>query len=191
MKPLLNLIRLANLLILFAIILTQVLALSDQFLFHDLPCPLCLLQRAGFFCIAIGLLMNLHNAFKPSHYAFIILSGLLTAAIALRQVALHVLPNTGAYGDALFGLHLYTWSFIAAMMIVIGATLLLTIDFQFTHKENTKKRWPKLTHTLFSLIVLLVLVNIISVIFECGFKTCPDNPASYELFSIKAMLKFL
>src|SRR5579862_2934195 len=86
--------RLASLFELVAVITVLAMTLLLQFVFNELPCPLCLLQRIGFVGIAYGLLLNLRFGFKPSHYAVVILSGLFTAFVALRQIALHVIPGT-------------------------------------------------------------------------------------------------
>ncbi len=72
--------------------LILVVALGFQIFLHDLPCPLCMLQRIGFFGVTLGLLMNLRLGLHPSHYALSLLSALFTGFVALRQIALHVVP---------------------------------------------------------------------------------------------------
>lgn len=74
------------------IFLVLTVALVLQMFFHEVPCTLCLLQRVGFIGIALGFLMNLRFGFYPSHYALVILSALFTSFVALRQIALHVVP---------------------------------------------------------------------------------------------------
>lgn len=172
--------RLANLLELGGIFIMLCLAFSFQILFHELPCPLCLLQRVGFLCVALGFLMNLRFGPKPSHYAIALLSAIYTSFVALRQIALHVVPGTGTYGNAIFGMHLYTWSFIISMMIIIFTTIVMGIDRQYL-QENAARQPSKWSHVLFMLMVLLICSNLVSVILECGFKECPDNPTQYYL----------
>lgn len=164
-----------------AIALILIFAFLFQFMFEELPCPLCLLQRFGFMCMAVGLLLNLRFGFRPSHYALVILSGLFTCFVALRQIALHVIPGTGAYGSALFGLHLYTWSFIAAMMVTASTTILLGADRQYGNGLLKNQRWRWLINAIFAFMVFLIVANIVSVLAECGFSYCPDNPTSYSL----------
>ena len=171
--------KVAALFELTGVIIILLFAFIFQFVLYELPCPLCLLQRIGFVCIAFGFLLNLRFGFRPSHYSIIILSGLFTAFVALRQIALHIIPGTGVYGSAIFGLHLYTWSFIAAMLIVIVSTLLMGVDRQY--QPTLSIRWPRFSHFLFGLLTLLILANIISVILECGLNVCPDNPIHYKL----------
>ncbi len=147
-----------------------------QFVLNELPCPLCILQRFGFVCIAVGLLFNLRFGFRPSHYALVILSSLFTSFVALRQIALHVIPGTGSYGSAIFGLHLYTWSFIGAMIITIGTTVLLGVDRQYGEGLTKDKRWRWLINAIFVFMMFIIIANILSVFSICGFGACPDNP---------------
>jgi disulfide bond formation protein DsbB len=173
--------RLANLFEVAGVFIVLAMAFYLQFVFNELPCPLCLLQRFGFMAIAFGFLLNLRFGFRPSHYAIILLSSLFTAFVAMRQIALHVIPGTGSYGSAIFGMHLYTWSFICAMLIVISTSLLLGVDRQYLAKVRKKDLWQYVVHILFALLVFLVIANIVSTICECGFAACPDNPTRYVL----------
>lgn len=173
--------RLANLFEMSGVLLVLLAAFVMQFVFNELPCPLCLLQRFGFLAIAFGFLLNFRFGFRPSHYSIILLGGLFTAFVALRQIALHVIPGTGAYGSAIFGLHLYTWSFILAMLIVVSTSLLLGVDRQYLQKIRKSKSWEYIVHALFASLLFLSVSNIVSAVFECGFKECPDNPMHYEL----------
>ena len=182
-----NVEKIATFFELLAVIIILLFAFAFQFYLHELPCPLCLLQRAGFLFMAFGFLLNFRFGFRPSHYSIVLISGFFTCFVALRQIALHVIPGTGSYGSAIFGLHLYTWSFIGAIFIVIITTLLLGIDRQY-QPINTYTRPRAVGHALFLLVTIVIIANIVSVIFECGFKTCPDNPIRYELLeeSIRA-----
>jgi disulfide bond formation protein DsbB len=171
--------RFFNALELVAVIVMLLMAFGFQMVLKELPCPLCLLQRVGFIGIACGFLMNLRFGLRPSHYAMVLLSALFTSFVALRQIVLHVLPGTGSYGDAIFGLHLYTWSFITCMFIVIATTFMLGIDRQYRIPHRTNIRKPILTQALFGMLSLLIVANIVSVGLECGLHACPDNPERY------------
>lgn len=166
---------------LIGIILVLSMAFLIQFIIKELPCPLCLLQRFGFLAIAFGFLLNLRFGFRPSHYALIILSGLFTSFVSMRQIVLHIIPGTGAYGSPLFGLHLYTWCYIIAMIIVIVTTLLLSVDRQFNLNFTPNKYEKKMTMILFSLVCALIIMNMVSLFLQCGFKECPDDPVQYKL----------
>lgn len=173
--------RVANFFEVSGVITVVLLAFLIQFVFNEMPCPLCLLQRFGFLAIAFGFLLNFRFGFRPSHYSIILLSSLFTAFVALRQIALHVIPGTGSYGGAIFGLHLYTWSFIVAMVIVVSVSLLLGVDRQYLEKVRKNHLWHYLVQILFALLVFLTVANIVATVFECGFGMCPDNPVGYEL----------
>lgn len=173
--------RFANTFEVVGVLLVLTIAFVLQFVLQELPCPLCLLQRFGFMAIAFGFLLNFRFGFRPSHYAIILLSALFTAFVALRQIALHVIPGTGSYGSPIFGMHLYTWSFIVSMLIVLSTALLLGLDRQYLEKARKNKMWQGVTHFLFAALTFLVVANIVSVFFECGLQECPENPSGYTL----------
>ena len=62
-----DLSRLLNALGLVALDTVLVLAFADQLWFRDLPCPICILQRAGFIAAGFGLALNLMFGPRPSH----------------------------------------------------------------------------------------------------------------------------
>lgn len=175
--------KLCHILELVGVISILLVAFVFQMVYRELPCPLCLYQRLGFFGIALGFLLNLRFGFRPSHYAVVILSALYTSFVALRQIALHVVPGTGSYGDPVFGFHLYTWSFIIAMLILASTTFLMSVDRQYLTPHIGNGKFKAVVHILFATTVLLLGLNVGTVYLECGFKTCPENPTSYH-FSI-------
>jgi disulfide bond formation protein DsbB len=99
--------RLLNVLGLMAIDTLLVLAFVDQLWFRDIPCALCILQRAGFFAAGFGIALNLVSGPRPSHYGLTIVGAAAGDAVSMRQILLHIVPGSGAYGNAIFGLHLY------------------------------------------------------------------------------------
>lgn len=176
--------KLCNIVELSGVIGILFLAFLFQIMYHELPCPLCLYQRLGFFGIAIGYLLNLRFGFKPSHYAVVILSALYTSLVALRQIALHAVPGTGSYGDPVFGFHLYTWSFIIAMLILASTTCIMSVDRQYTAEHFGNGKFRTIVNLLFGVTTVLLILNVGSVYLECGFKTCPENPTAYHLTKI-------
>lgn len=158
-------------------------ALYDQFFKHDLPCPLCLLQRVGFVACMIALLLNITYGPKPWHYGLLLISGIFGAAVALRQVSLHVVPATPPYGEDFFGMHFYTWAFVSFVSIILLTSLLLLIPNQYSDNEafiafTHQPLWVRLIVTTG---LLVILVNMGSALIECGFWVCDDNPESYKL----------
>ena len=61
-----DLSRLLNAIGLLGIGTVLALAFVDQLWFRDLPCPLCILQRAGFFAAGFGIALNLIFGPRPS-----------------------------------------------------------------------------------------------------------------------------
>ena len=155
------------------------LTLLIQFYLDELPCPLCLLQRFGFMGMMMGLCLNLRFGYKSNHVALSLLFAVFTAFVALRQIALHVVPGTGTYGSAIFGLHLYTWSFIIAMAFIIFNSFVLSLETPPSKKDINDKSSKIVQKISFLLVGVVMAVNIISVFLECGFSQCPDNPMIY------------
>ncbi len=106
-----------------------------QIFWHEQPCPLCLLQRLGLIGIATGLVLNLRFGISSKHYAVALLSALFGIAVSIRQILLHIVPGTPAFGAPVFGLHLYTWSFIGyvAMLLYIGLLLFISERGEINH----------------------------------------------------------
>src|ERR1700754_1055340 len=101
-----------NALSLYAVALVLAAAFAAQLLLHELPCPLCLLQRIQFTALAIGPILNVRYGPRPSHYALSLLAAAMGFAFSTRQVLLHILPGDAGYGTALFGYHYYTWALV-------------------------------------------------------------------------------
>src|SRR5512142_1874075 len=116
-----------NMLGLLGISLILTVAFYYQLALGELPCPLCLLQRAGFAAIGMGFLFNLRLGERGSHYAMILIASLVTGFIAILQVSLHLAPGDPGYGTTLLGLHLYSWALIAAIGVVCYVALVLVI----------------------------------------------------------------
>jgi disulfide bond formation protein DsbB len=89
----------------YAISAVLLVAFYFQFALGELPCPLCLLQRVAFTALAVGPILTLRHGPRPGHYGLIVLAALLGAAIASRQVLLHIIPGDAGYGSALHGYH--------------------------------------------------------------------------------------
>lgn len=176
--------HLINILGLLSICVSLALAFYYQIAKHELPCPLCLLQRVGLIISGFGFLFNflfrLHNA----HYGIVIAGSILTGVIASRQMFLHIMPGDAGYGSVFFGMHFYTWALITSILIVIAVAVILTIhDIKFVMR-------PLNIHPVFApvvswIFILLILANLISTVLECGSGQCADNPVIYELLSKK------
>lgn len=153
-----------------------------QIRLHELPCPLCLLQRLGVLAIAFGFLLNVQFKIRPIHYTLSLLSAMLTASISVRQIFLHVIPGDPGYGLPLLGLHLYTWLFLMCVGVIIYISIIFSIIPQYKYDELSKtKGMQRLTHVAFAIVFLLAISNGISTYLECGIKACPEDPVKYEI----------
>jgi len=148
-------------------------ALGVQFLEHEQPCPLCLLQRLGMIGVACGALLNMQFGVRMSHYALSLLSALGGGAVALRQISLHVCPGFSTFGVPVLGMSLYTWSFFVFVCCILGISVLL-----FLYDPNTSeipaKKLSFMERSAFAWIALIALVNVLATYFQCGFGPCVD-----------------
>ncbi len=133
----------------------------------ELPCPLCALQRLGFIVAGVGLLLNLRAGPSPAHYGIVLLTAVAAGSASLRQIALHVVPDTGTYGSALFGFHFYTWAFVGfgALVAYVGAMLLLFPS----DADAAAPRSGAVTHFACLLFLALAAANVAAFQLECGF----------------------
>jgi hypothetical protein len=108
-----------------------------------------------------------------------ILGAAAGATIALRQILFHIVPGTGSYGNPVFGMHLYTWAFIAFVLTIVGSAILLLDDRQFGRPEPWSSRLDVLSLTALVTFIVLTVANIFSTLFICGLGVCPDAPTGY------------
>src|SRR5450830_661552 len=111
---------LSNSLGLFGICSTLAIAFYYQLALAELPCPLCLLQRAALITAGCGFLFNLRLGNKGAHHAMVLAGAVVTGIIATRQLLLHILPGDTGYGSTLLGLHFYTWALVTAVLLVVA-----------------------------------------------------------------------
>ncbi len=163
-----------NIVLLMVINLVLTLAFLDQLINHDLPCPLCILQRMGFTLIGLMFLLNIRSGAHPAHYGFAILFAILGLSVSLRQVLLHVAPDDLGYGDTFFRLHFYTWAFVGFVSLLIGIATLLIIPDRGTRSRHWFAQFICLW------FILLLLGNVISTLSICGLGACVDNPLHYD-----------
>lgn len=171
-----------NALGLYAIALVLTVAFAAQLLLHELPCPLCLLQRIQFAALAIGPIMNVRWGPRPSHYALSLTAAAAGFAFSTRQVLLHILPGDPGYGTALLGYHYYSLALIAFAASIVLIAVMLLFDRQFELDREPKFDAPDMFATAAVwLVIVLTALNVMSTLLECGFGACADNPVAYEL----------
>jgi disulfide bond formation protein DsbB len=163
-----------NLNALLVLILAGVLlsAFGVQFIYHEQPCPLCLLQRVGMIGVACAAVLNLWFGLRMSHYGLMLVFCVFGGFVALRQISLHVCPGFSTFGLPVLGLSLYTWSFIAFVCVVAYVAMLL---FLYDPAERDKDAPLTRLHK-FSLVLILgiALGNVITTFLQCGWGPCAD-----------------
>lgn len=168
-----------NVLALYGIAGVLAAAFAFQFALGELPCPLCLLQRIQFAALAVGPILNLRHGCRPSHYALSLIAAIVGAAVAMRQVFLHILPGDPGYGSAILGYHYYTWAFLLFTAAIILIALVMLFDGQFA--TGPAVAIGPLAAAAVYLVIGLTAANVLATLLECGFAACPDNPVVYEL----------
>ncbi|MGY3473938.1 disulfide bond formation protein B [Bradyrhizobium ottawaense] len=170
-----------NMLGLLGISLILTVAFFYQLALGELPCPLCLLQRAGFIAIGMGFLFNMRLGERPSHYAMILVASLVTGFISMWQVSLHLAPGDPGYGSALLGLHFYTWALIAAVGVICYVALVFVLKDVTGKRDGNAPPSGPASNAVFAIFALLVAANLLSTVLECGAGQCDDNPVRYLL----------
>jgi disulfide bond formation protein DsbB len=166
---------------LYALALVLAAAFAAQLLLHELPCPLCLLQRLQFTMLAIGPILNVRWGPRPSHYALSLLAAAIGVAFSTRQVLLHIMPGDAGYGTALLGYHYYTLALIGFAAAIVLLAAMLLFDRQFEPDGTTPPVANAFARAAVWLVIGLTALNVVSTLLECGFGACAENPVVYEL----------
>ncbi|WP_444883194.1 disulfide bond formation protein B [Microbulbifer sp. PSTR4-B] len=145
---------------------------------HQLPCPICLLQRVAFTMAGLGLLMNLRFGVRPAHYGIVILSSIAGLAAAGRQVLLHILPNNPGFGEPFLGLHLYTWAAVAffGLLTYCGVAMMLG----FLRRNLSPRRFTFPEKFIAVLFLTIAMANLASTLLECGLGPCTRGSFGYH-----------
>ena len=171
-----------NALSLYAVALVLAAAFAAQFTLHELPCPLCLLQRILFTTMAIGPILNIRFGPRPGHYAMSLLAAMAGAVASPRQVLLHIMPGDAGYGSALLGYHYYTWALLGFIAAIVLLAVILLFDRQFEEDRTTLPAYGSaFAQISVWLVIALTAANVVTTLLECGFGACADNPVVYEL----------
>lgn len=167
-------------------------AFSIQIFGNEMPCPLCMLQRMDMVLISIAALwiIGLTRKGELDLYAYVRAYGLMMfggfAGLMMsgRQIELHILPDDPGYGEAVFGLHLYTWAFVTFAVVLVYTAVMLMLSKQLLPKMPAGNATLWITRIVGIIFILVIIANTISVFFEEGFALyLPDDPAGYNLFT--------
>ena len=175
-----RLILLAMLAVLAAILTA---AMAMQYALGEIPCPLCLLQRAAMFGCCFGLIHQLRLRDSERGSGIALIFALLLLVISVRQTLLDIYPRPGHdyIGSAVLGLHLPVWSVVIAVALLLGLAVRLTL---FGGERATKGGGDTLPRALVQPLVIYIVVicaiNFFSVLAQCGIDQC--HTFGYRLF---------
>lgn len=173
---LLNDLFLLGMMAVIAGILTAAMVL--QYVYGELPCPLCLLQRAAMLGICFGLMQNFRSGFSYQNTGFSLLFTVFLLVVSVRQTLLDIYPRPGHeyIGSAVLGLHMPVWSILIAVAIVTAFALKLVVLGGDEYLQGADaRRHPlirKVAVALSLFVIVLALVNFGSVVVQCGLGEC-------------------
>lgn len=172
--------RVLNYVAVLAIIGVLGVAFWHQLARNELPCALCMVQRAGLIGAGLGLLLNVRFGSSESHYGVALVSALVGAVAAGRQVLARVAPGTDALGPTILGLHFDTWAVLVFGVVVLFCAVMLFIEVQFMEGVRDV-RVGVIAQSLAWFFVAVALANAVSTLLLCGIEACPDRPTGYVL----------
>ena len=173
---LLNYVYLWLMMLVIAGILTT--AMTFQFVRGEVPCPLCLLERAAMFGVCFGIMQNFRHGFSYRNTGISLIFAILLLIVAARQTLLDIYPRPGHeyVGSAVFGLHMPVWSIVIALMLLIAVAVKMAIVGGDEYLEKASSKSFPLVDTIagfLSVYVIVILaINLVSAILQCGLGEC-------------------
>ncbi len=98
-----------------------------------------------------------------------------------------MVPPDPGYGDAVLGLHLYSW----ASVVIVTVLIVSGINLAFINALQPRDvRYGVLSAVVIGLLALVILGNVVSMFALEGLHwTLPDDPDRYRLFEdLRALL---
>jgi disulfide bond formation protein DsbB len=178
-QPLLALLNYVYLLlVMFVIAGILTAAMTMQYARGELPCPLCLLERVALFGVCFGIMQNFRHGFSYQNTGYSLLFAIFLLIVSVRQTLLDIYPRPGHeyIGSAIFGVHMPVWSIIIALMILIAYAIKLAVlgGDEYLNEARVED-YPlvrKLADALSAYVILLCLINLVSVVLQCGLGEC-------------------
>jgi disulfide bond formation protein DsbB len=177
-----------NDLFLFAMMLTiagiLTTAMTFQFYGGEIPCPLCLLQRVAMFGVCYGIILHFHHGYSARNAGVSMLFALFLLIVSVRQTLpdIYPRPGHGYIGGAILGLHMPVWSVVIAVAILLAfATKLAVLDGEHLREPQPSPAFGRLARLLSLYVIAICLINLVSVILQCGVGAC--HTFGYKLLS--------
>ncbi|NIE73633.1 disulfide bond formation protein B [Pantoea sp. Ap-967] len=143
-----------------------------QLVLGELPCAFCNLIRVCLMLLGSGLLLNRVFGINPWNYVLSAFGALIGSLLSLLFMFAKAPAWTKPTGSAIFGLHMYTWTFMvftaAIMFCLIMAVLYARRDTQVSEPSSLAAR-PKAHGLIIGVFVALVAANLVSAFLQNGF----------------------
>lgn len=165
-----------------AAIMTAAMVL--QYYGNEIPCPLCLLQRAAMFGVCFGIIMHFRDGYSARHDGVSMLFALLLLIVSARQTLLDIYPRAGHtyIGSAVLGLHMPVWSVVIATTILVGfAVKFAMLGGEYPNDQGPSPAIGRLGRLLSLYVIAIALINLGSVVLQCGVDAC--HTSGYRLLS--------
>jgi disulfide bond formation protein DsbB len=166
------------LLVMFVIAGILTAAMTLQYVNGELPCPLCLLERAAMLGVCFGIMLNFRRGFSYQNTGFSLLFAIVLLVISVRQSLLDIYPRPGHeyIGSAIFGIHMPVWSIIIALALLTAYAIKLAILGGDEYlREADVSEFPairRIAGILSIYVIAIGLINLVSVVLQCGLGEC-------------------
>jgi len=151
-------------------------AMVMQYGYGEMPCPLCLLQRAAMLGVCFGLMQNFRSGFSDRNLGFSLLFSVFLLVVAVRQTLLDIYPRPGhSYvGRAVLGLHMPVWSILIALALITAfAVKLCVVGTESGAKRPTPTSpFGRIAAAVSLYVIAIALINFGSVVVQCGLGQC-------------------
>ena len=177
-----RLVDLALLAVLIGLAAILTAAMVLQYAAGEIPCPLCLLQRVAMFGICFGIIRHVRGGYDARNIGIGLVWALYLLLISVRQVLLNIVARPGhAYpGGAVLGLHMPVWSVVIAFAVLLAfAATLALFDGERLSAAPPVPALTRVGAVAGLYIVALCLINLVSVILQCGLGAC--HTTGYKL----------
>jgi disulfide bond formation protein DsbB len=167
--------RLVLLLMLSILAAILTAAMTLQYAFADIPCPLCLLQRVAMFGCCFGLIQQLRTGRSERGSGISLVFALLLLVISVRQTLLDLFPRPDhAYvGRAVFGIYMEVWSVFVAVALLLGFAIRFALfGAPRAAPETEGSMMRRFARGLGIYVVFICAINLLSVVLQCGIGEC-------------------
>lgn len=170
-------LRLIDSLALCGVCFTLIAAFYFQLVWGELPCAFCNLIRVALIIFGGGLQLNLRFGLNPWNYVLSAVGALIGNLISLLFLFVKAPPNSVPTGSAVFGLHMYSWTFLLCTAAIIYCIFMLALCAQNVSRDISEADFTPKRHTmafdrtLIAVFIVLIGANVVSSFLENGFDT--------------------